>query len=144
MLDRLHYFCTCLKDRAAAWMDNRDFETNEDAKRAFLEYFWDSTTQQQIRYKIYTGKYNPAKDGSMTEYVLKYARQARVLTSPMDEAEIVASLARHFDDAVLRELRSAWMKTVEQMTEILHHLETERKIRRDVRRRKKRRRRKKI
>lgn len=133
--DRLHYFCTCLKDGAAAWMDNREFEDYEDARRAFLEYFWDSTTQQQIRYKIYTGKYNPAKDGSMTEYVLKHARQARVLTSPMEESEIVASMARHFDETISREVRPAWVKTVEQMTEILHHLETERKIRRDVRRR---------
>lgn len=58
-----------------------------------------------------------------------------MLTSPMAEQEIVASLARHFDDSIARELRPAWVKSVEQMTEILHHLETEKRIRKDARKR---------
>lgn len=67
--------------------------------------------------------------------MLKHARQAKVFTSPMDEQEIVTSLARHFDDSIARELRPAWVKSVEQITEILHHIETEKKIRKDAKKR---------
>lgn len=86
-----------------------------------------------MRYRIYTGKYNPGKDGSMVDYVLKLARQARALNTPMEEKEIVTrvSLARHFEDGVARELRPVWVKTVEQLTDILHYLETEKTIKRD-------------
>lgn len=101
---------------------------------AFLEHFWDNVTQGELRYKIYTGKYNLNKDRLMVDYVLKLSRQARVLSTPMKESKLVTSLARHFDETIARKLRPAWVKTVEQMTEILHHLEMERKIKKDGKR----------
>lgn len=64
----------------------------------------------------------------MVDYVLRLSRQARVLSAPMEENEIVTSLARHFEESIARELRPAWVKTIEQMTELLHHLEIERNI----------------
>lgn len=92
--DLVHYFTTCLKGSAAAWSDNREFVTFGEARTAFLDHFWDSVTQSQIRYKIYTGKYIPSKDGTMVDYALKLSRQAKALTAPMEEKEIVTSIAR--------------------------------------------------
>ena len=86
-----------LKSRAHVWfMVYKDsFLSFSSFKAAFLEYFWDGETQDDLRESLYVGKYT-AKEGSLTDYFLSKVHKAGQLNQPMPETILISTIMRQY------------------------------------------------
>lgn len=64
----------------------------------------------------------------MAEYAMNIAKQAKTLTPPMSEAEIIRCVKRHFGNSVMREIRPTTVKNIDEFVKLLDEIEYERKL----------------
>lgn len=124
--DRLYYFAKCMKDQASTWYELHRFDTIGDAKAAFKDRYWGEEAQAKFRERLYMEKYNGEKQGSMADYTMSLARDAKFLEPPMSEREIIRCLKRHFDRDIAREIRPSTVKTVAELVEMLEEMDNSR------------------
>ncbi|KMQ91596.1 reverse ribonuclease integrase [Lasius niger] len=125
--EQLYYFGKCMRGTASNWFDVRDPDSIEEAKEAFVDYFWSEEQQARFREEIYTGRFKTESNISMAEYALNVSKQAKYLVPPMSEHEIIRCVKRHFGPNIAREIRPSTVKTVEEFVTLLDELEYEQK-----------------
>ena len=69
--------------------------TYNDFKIIFKEHYWDIRKQSEIKNIIINGYYNPRKDYSMGEHMMKMAQIAKFLEPPIEEKELISLIAGH-------------------------------------------------
>ncbi|XP_036147363.1 uncharacterized protein LOC118647170 [Monomorium pharaonis] len=125
--EQLYFFGKCMRASALNWFDVREPENIDEAKKLFVECFWNDEQQARFREHVYTGNYTPNEKSSMAEYALDLAKRAKCLNPPMSEAEIIRNVKRHFGREIAREIRPTTVKDIEEFTRLLDELEYESK-----------------
>lgn len=113
-----------MKGSASLWYELQRPEDISEAKLMFKQHYWGIQAQMNFRHNLHFGKFKQG-DMSMSEYALGLARQARTLTSPMLDEEIIQTIKEHFDGGVARELRPSIIKTVDETVNMLDTIESE-------------------
>lgn len=126
--EQIYYFEQCMKGDAALWIELQDINNIDLIKNKFLENYWGIHAQMNFRNKLYFGKYKWGT-GTMAEYALKMAREAKTLTPPMGDYEIIHVLKEHFDSEIVRELRPSVIRNISEMVEMIETIENERATR---------------
>lgn len=125
--DQLHYFAKCMKDRAATWFELQEVNNIREAKEAFKEQFWGDEAQARIRERLYTARYSvSSKSGTMAEYAMSLAHDAKLLEPPMSDYEVVRCVKRHFDREIMREIRSGTVTSIRNLQTLLEDIEINR------------------
>lgn len=100
------------------------WRTTSDFKEDFLQTYWGETEQSTLRRKIICERWDSTKTKSMLEYFLMYMGQAKMLTTPPPEEQLVNDLIRHFS----REIQYMWVlrkgTTVIEAAEFLRRFDT--------------------
>lgn len=116
----------CLGGEARNWARiYRDrWRTALDFKGDFLQTYWGETEQSTLRRKIICERWDSTKTRSMLEYFLMYTGQAKMLTTPPPEEQLVNDLIRHFP----REIQYMWVlrkgTTIIEAAEFLRRFDT--------------------
>lgn len=96
----MYHLRKCMKETAYDWWCLREFKTYEQSKRELINFFWSVNEQAEFRKKMYLDKYVETNELTMTDYVRKMTRQAKLLEPPMSEIEILMCLRRQFNSQV--------------------------------------------
>lgn len=98
---------SCLEGDVRNWARlYRDrWVTVADFKRDFLQTYWGEIEQSSLRRRIICEHWNPDKTKTMLEHFLSYTSQAKMLTNPLPEEQLVNDLVRHFP----KEIQYMWI-----------------------------------
>ena len=93
---------SCLRGTAKDWWDLTK-ETDDDLHTfcdKFRERYWGESVQHEAKARLEFGFYQVGPDINMTTYALQAFREAKSLTPPLDDKEIIRKLARHFNEDI--------------------------------------------
>lgn len=127
--EQVYYFGRCMKGDASQWFELHDFDDIEVIEENFKEHYWGCQAQMNFRNRLYYDRFRPGS-GSMAEYAMRLAREAKTLSPPMSDQEIIFMIKEHFDSEVARELRPSIIRSVTEMINMLETIENERTARR--------------
>ena len=91
-----------LEGAAKDWVDTLypPLEDFHDFKTRFLERFWNREAQFQHKLKLLTGSFDIHRNGRMSDYFMEQVRAAKLCEPPMEDDEIIYSVARHFHPTI--------------------------------------------
>lgn len=93
-------------------------------KEKFLQRFWNESMQSRVRRQIYTGKYDPGQNKSMSKYVMELFRASKTLDSPKTDREFISNISQHYDYDTARLIRPGIIPTLNEVIEFSVHTET--------------------
>ena len=93
---------SCLRGTAKDWWDltkeeDDDFDNFCDK---FTERCWGESIQHEAKSRLEFGFYHTGSEIGMATYALQAFREARSLTPPLWDGEIILKLARHFNEDI--------------------------------------------
>ena len=93
---------SCLRGTAKDWWDltkeeDDDFDTFCEK---FMERYWGESVQHEAKSRLEFGFYHTGSEIGMATYALQAFREARSLTPPLRDGEIILKLARHFNEDI--------------------------------------------
>lgn len=96
----------CLEGDARRWarVYRQRWSTEEDFKIDFLDTYWGEPEQNLLRKNIVCGVWQKETHKSMMGYFVSLAGQAKMLSTPILESQLVNDLMHHFP----REVQYAW------------------------------------
>ena len=94
--EKQYYFTQFLVGDAENWMNAHAFESYEEMKNAFLEFYWSSDIQESFLNHLENGKYDESCGLSMTDYFFKYFNEAKFVNKGPSEEHVIAKLLKHF------------------------------------------------
>lgn len=115
----------CLEGEARDWARNhKDCWTSlEDFKRDFLETYWGEDEQSELRRKIAYNTWNKEIHPTMMGYFISLTAQAKMLSYPIPEKQLIGEIMRHFP----REVQYSWANqttmTIREATVFLRRLD---------------------
>lgn len=118
--DRLYFFRFCLTGKARDWFDFQEAEDYEEAIAKFRYKYWSRADQNQFRDSLRNGMYKAGTGRTMSEYVEKFARDARFLIPSIPEYELADALSQHFSPEIYEDLL---MQRVDTISELCHRLD---------------------
>ena len=95
------------------------FKSYEDFKRAFRELLWDSTRQSEIRCRVYQDHYDYRSGESFTEYYIRYANMASMLSPAMSDQDLLGAMVTHYEPRIQACLISAKVKSSQEALAVL-------------------------
>lgn len=115
----------CLVGEARDWarIFRLRWTTFEDFKRDFLSTFWGEVEQSRVRRDIVANKWERKDSSSMLSHFLKLTGQARMLTFPMPEPQLVSDIMRHYSKYVQQLWVMSKGSTVIEATEFLRNMD---------------------
>lgn len=118
--DRFYFFKRCLVGKARDWYENQEFRKFDEAAMKFAFKYWGRTEQQQLRDKLRSDIYRPNTGRSMAEHAQKLARDAKYLTLPYNDEEMMEMISLHFPVEIFDDLA---IERVSSMEEMIHRLQ---------------------
>lgn len=70
------------------------------------------------------GHYNPTPELSMTNYAVKIFRDAKNLSHPLSDHEIIRKLSRHYNEEIRTAILGRRIQTLHEMLELLEKFDT--------------------
>lgn len=117
---------SCLKGAPKDWWDlvKEDNDTIETFHRKFKDRYWNDNTQHEVRRKLEFGHYTATSDNSMTIYVIKIFRDAKNLTPPLSDSEIIKRLSRHFNEEIRTTILGRQIQKLSELLELLDRFDS--------------------
>lgn len=114
-----------LEGQALLWYNSivLDINNYEYFEQSFLKYFWGENTQSFVRENLYFGKFDYCRSSNMNYYALRLFTLAKYLDPPMNEEEIVMSIARHYKAEVAETIALQNINKFEQFSSYLLRIE---------------------
>lgn len=118
---RVYFSVNCLRGSAQDWADITDFDSFEHFKDLFLKRYWDIEKERETFSKVKFGKF---ENGSMADYFLKVVKEAKFLTQPLTNDELIGMVSNHFSVEVRRGIINSGFKNIEEVENHLRKLDT--------------------
>lgn len=115
----------CLEGDVRRWarIYKDRWDNEEDFKADFMDTYWGESEQNQLRRNIVCGVWEKNTHKSMMGYFISLAGQAKMLSTPLMENQLVNDLMHHFP----REVQYAWRmrkgESIIEATEFLRDLD---------------------
>lgn len=115
----------CLRKRARSWYDItiKPGCSYEEFRQQFLQYYWSAGIQLKARMSLYTEKYIQKPHETLTDYIMKKVRFARMLQPPIPDLEILNLLLQQVPISVRNVLLVAKLNSVNEALEVLSNME---------------------
>lgn len=120
--DKLEILRECMQETAFDWFSiyKLCWNTYDDFRNDFLDYFWSEAEQNQLRQQINTSIWKPG-GMSMANHFAHYIGMAKTLKEPWPENLLIDQIMRHFP----RYIQSMWTlvtdKNFKTAAEFLRH-----------------------
>ena len=114
-----------LKGSVLGWYSlilHRDIQYS-DFRQSFLNFFWDSARQGQVRSKLNFGRYDVRGRAEMSDYFIELAQQASLLNPPLGPKEFIDIAIQHFPQDVRNGLIIAKPSNFSDMVTLLKLLQ---------------------
>lgn len=117
---------SCLRGPPKDWWDlvKEDNDTLESFCNKFKSRFWNENTQHEVKCKLEFGHFASSGETSMTNYALKSFRDAKGLTPPLSDPEIIRKLSRHFNEEIRTAILGRQLHTLQGLLELLERFDT--------------------
>lgn len=117
---------SCLRGIPKDWWDlvKEDGDNFDSFCVKFKERYWNENTQHEVKRKLEFGHYNPTPESSMTNYAVKMFRDAKNLTYPLSDHEIIRKLSRHFNEEIRTAILGRKIQALHEMLELLEKFDT--------------------
>ncbi|XP_014473234.1 PREDICTED: uncharacterized protein LOC106743678, partial [Dinoponera quadriceps] len=123
----LYHLENAMVGQAATWWSVHDFASVNEACEALKKRYWSTARQLEVHQEILLGRYAPAENETMSDYVLRYHRENKFLDNPIPEREFVTAVAAHFNRPVQQELRGSLIRDVDRLVETLDAIDADRR-----------------
>lgn len=94
----IDHVVACLEGEVRNWarVFRQRWNTLSDFNQDFLQTYWSETEQSVLRRRIISERWDSSITKSMLDHFLVFMGQAKMLTDPLPEGQLVNDLMRHF------------------------------------------------
>lgn len=114
----------CLEGESRNWarIYRERWTQFEDFKRDFLDTYWGEAEQNNLRRKIVQGSWDETQS-TMLEHFITLCGQAKMLTYPIQEKQLISDIMNHYPKDVQYSWSSSNYTSILQATEFLRKLD---------------------